>query len=676
MGWGTRIRLLNPPFRSKRLESLYADRMSVTTTLDHTLMGSQDSWQESFPGWPEEWLRSSEPALKKSSNASLQKSKSLRHRANATRRANFNGLPFRRGAAPTRFPQDFQWSGLLSEADQAALGWPQNQWSGEPANSIRKGSAESDLRDRGGRSAKTAEADASCSSRDFYEECVEWGSYITDDTGDENDIRPRIVNKELRREYEKLLASVFNTSCLNYIYKKPGMEWLSGWHPLSFSQIAFRAASDDEEVIGVRHERQVRLIVVDIDNKPGKPSKYWHPLGKSKELLRLQEVAEDCGCKVDFVVSSNSGGLHVYIALPEWTHAFRAHWIGRALLQRAGIATGAGQAELFPSEMPFHAGSPSERPLSNGFRLPGQEGSALVVGDRTITHPVLILQQLQSAVEEAQSCLNFKKLVSQADSLRKQSKRCSKVSNGISEFKRSSGNVEWTGPSQSNKNIGLLTTQARLRYKPETPDRLAAIVEQLAIESPGFNEYASDHTKKILTGWCKSWANCSFRRGWNANGKTVKVETSADSDRNERLFNASRERLRNLFSKMKNTAVDLSKNQIRQLLGMGWATIQKHWEYWLQLLQGEVHHTPLYKGCEHRNPGTPQEEEQAAAEPARFFEQKLQESRDIFEKAFKTSPDRRYLTHEELINMSTQWMMDDDLPDFLQDDRDAVQQQC
>jgi hypothetical protein len=506
---------------------------------------------------------------------------------------------------------------------------------------------------------------------DPREESFEQSYSLAADAEDEDGLKFRVTDKELKREYEKLLSSAFNTSCLNYIYRKPDASWLSGWHPLSFSQIAFRAASDDAEIIGVRHERQVRLIVVDIDNKPEKPSKYWHPLGKSKELLRLQEVAEDCGCKVDFVISSNSGGLHVYIALPEWVHAFRAHWIGRALLQRAGIATGAGQAELFPSEMPFHAGSPSERPLSNGFRLPGQEGSALVVGDRTITHPVLILQQLKSAVEEAQSCLNFKKLVSQADSLRKQSKRCSKVSNGISEFKRSSGNIAWTGPSQSNDNLGALTTQARLRYKPQTPEKLAAIVEQLALESPGFDQYASDETKENLTSWCKSWANCSFRRGWNANGKTAKAKVSADSNRNERLFNASRERLRDLFCKMKDTAAGLSKNQVRKLLGMGWATIQKHWHYWDLL----VHHTPPHKGCEHRNPGTPQQERRTAEEPARFFEQKLQESRDIFENTFKMPTDKRYFTHGELMKMVAEWAADDDPPDFLQDQRLGVEQQ-
>lgn len=511
---------------------------------------------------------------------------------------------------------------------------------------------------------------------DPCEESFEQSYSLAADAEDEDGLQFRVTDKELKHEYERLLSSAFNTSCLNYIYKKAGADWLSGWHPLSFSQIAFRAASDDAEIIGVRHERQVRLVVVDIDNKPGKPSKYWHPLGKSKELLRLQEAAEDCGCKVDFVVSSNSGGLHVYIALPEWTHAFRAHWIGRALLQRAGIAPGAGQAELFPSEMPFHSGSPSERPLSNGFRLPGQEGSALVVGDRTITHPVLILQQLQSAIEEAQSCLNFKKLVSQADSLRKQSKRCGKASNGISEFKRLSGNVEWTGPSQSNTNIGRLTTQARVRYRPETPEKLAAIVEQLALESPGFDQYASDETKESLTRWCRDWANCSFRKSWTSNGKTVEIETNTDSNRNERLFTESRERLYNLLNKMKEVAATLSKNQVRKLLGMGWATIQKHWEYWLQLLQGEVHHTPPHKGCEHRNPGTPQQERRTTAEPARFFEQKLQESRDIFENTFKMPAGKKYLTHGELIKMATEWAMDDDLPDFLQDQRFGVEQQC
>ena len=478
----------------------------------------------------------------------------------------------------------------------------------------------------------------------------------------------RVVDRELKHEYERLLGSVFNTSCLNYIHKKPDRDWLSGWHPLSFSQIASRAASDNPEIIGVRHERQTRIIVVDIDNKPGKPSKYWHPFGKSRELLRLQEVAEDCGCKVDFIVSSNSGGLHVYIALPEWVHSFRAHWIGRALLQRAWIARGAGQAELFPSEMPFHAGSPSERPLSNGFRLPGQEGSALVVGDRTITDPVLILQQLQSAVEEAQSCLNFKKLVSQADSLRKQSKRYSKVSNGTSEFKRSPKNVAWTGPSQSNDNIGSLTTQARLLYNPETPEKLAAIVEQLAINCPGFNEYASDYTKKNIARWCRSWANCSFRRGWTANKKTVKVKTNTDSGRNERLFNASRERLLDLFHRMKDSAASLSKNQVRQLLGMGWATIQKHWHYWVELLQGGVHHTPLYKGVMSGAPGTIQQEGQEAKKTERLVERKSQESCNIFEKTSQASPDKAYLTHEELTNMLSQWMIDDDLPDFLQDD--------
>jgi hypothetical protein len=482
---------------------------------------------------------------------------------------------------------------------------------------------------------------------------------------------------------EEYLRSSYSSFRFNVIIKPTGDDWRSLQRSLAVDEIA-RLVAEGSSIIGIRPEKQTRLVIIDIDNKPDRSSPYWHPTGQSKELLKLQEVIEGCGCAASTLVSSRSRGLHVYVALPEWMPAYKAHWIGRELLRRAGIAPAAGEAELFPSEMPYHPGEPSERPQSNGVRLPGQDGCALVAGDRTLTDATLIFRQLQCDLEETQNCLTFKELVADADNLRKQRKQCSKVLNSISTFKRFDITVEWTDHGQSNLNLGTLTTQARVKYKPATPQELAAIVEELALRSPGFDRFASAETKKDLKQWCKDWANCSFRKEWTADGKTTSLPKSTDPNRNERLLQEAKDKLTALKEAHGIEAKDWSQREVARQSGLSRNTVRKHWGHWV-LLHQEVVHTPPYKGAE---PGERRGEpggEPKAGEPcqsvaggglAEAFASRIEHSREILEQTFKISPGRRYLTREEMIKMTMDWMMDDDFSDFLQDDRSSVEKQC
>ena len=427
-----------------------------------------------------------------------------------------------------------------------------------------------------------------------------FGFMVTDQTHDRQVNPPlgRHMPKSLRRvavACEKYLEAVYTTKNFAAIEKNPGESWRSLKFIISKRHAARKAALRDS-IIGVRPEKSTKIIVIDIDNKPGKPSPYWHPLGKSQEITRLQQAANAFGFSSSILASSASGGLHIYITMPEAIPVWQANRMGQLLLQTAGMEPGAGIAEVFPSKLPYRSGGPSEWAQSHGYRLPGQEGSGLVVGDSIATDPTLIYEQLLSDVENAKPTKEFQELLAEALQLAKADKPrpAKKYARHISQNKEAC-NVRWTAPGQSHDNLAGITTYVYVN-NPTIVDeqQLGALIERQALSTEGFDEFASDETKEDLSNWCVRWARCSIRnRKYIACNAKPKI--SGDKDHNERLYRASRQKLADLYSKCKE-AVNWSKNQIAKAAGITFRTLQKHWDYWTSLPSSEPLHTPSING--------------------------------------------------------------------------------
>lgn len=381
----------------------------------------------------------------------------------------------------------------------------------------------------------------------------------------------------------QFLATAYSSPCLGTITRRPLEGWKSEPVAWGLERIA-AAVHSGRWVVGIRPEGQIRAIWVDIDRKPQAVSPYWHPCGQSRQLQRLEQEAAAAGCITTTLRSSASGGLHVVIAMPEALPAWKAHWVGAELLARSGMELAAGQAELFPSRLTYSVSpDPKDWAQSHGVRLPGQEGSALLVGDRLATDTDLIYQQLLADLEATEAGPLWSELLEAARSRQKAAEGQPQGHTPRRSTTRAHG-VCWTAAGQTNENLGRLTTWARAAHPHiRTVAELAPIIEAAAIAAPGFAEHASELSQQDLSAWCARWARCSLRREQTPAPHTPEV---ADKHHNRRLFLQSRAALTKLWRSMQAAATELSQRAVAELSGLNRKNVRRHWDFWLQLLGG------------------------------------------------------------------------------------------
>lgn len=394
------------------------------------------------------------------------------------------------------------------------------------------------------------------------------------------------------------LKLAFSSEYVEVILKKPEKSFVSISRPWRLSEIAHIVANS-ENIVGIRPEKSIRAIIIDIDNKEKTASPYWQESGKSKELLALQEHVEDCGCQLTMLQSSESKGLHAVLSLPEATPAWLGHWVGQELLRRSGMRPGAGRAEIFPSEIPYVRGEQKVWARSNGVRLPGQKGCKLITDRGLIENGELIYQQLICDLENTENSLEWRNLLEASLQLAKQVRRgatgeCRGRKDTDSRLgKKIASCICWEKRGESAEVLARITTWARINYPGITCEyQLADIIRRYAMDAEGYEQYASEQSKRDIenarSGWALRWARSSLRRAWinksGAKGECiVKCKPSADKHRNERLYKQSRAKLTYIWRCFKD-ASNWSKRKVAREAGVNRATLEKHWDYWVQLV--------------------------------------------------------------------------------------------
>lgn len=393
------------------------------------------------------------------------------------------------------------------------------------------------------------------------------------------------------------------------------LEWLRQVHPSKFHEVIQRdgsqpwrscgeggwtldhiakAVASPDCTIGIRSEKDTQIIVFDFDRKEGSQSCYWSEFGDGPALNRLKEEAERAGCAWSLTRSSFSGGLHAQVALPEAVHTWKAHWIGRMLALRAGIALEAGQAELFPSRVDY---STEGRSRSHGVRLPGQEGSALIVGRSMIEEPDLIYKQLLADLDETDANQEWSQLVEAALRLYKKEKTQNYKKTKVKSFDL---NVEWTGCGQSQENLMQITRWVVAKNPGITcPSAIGKKVHEAALSTPGFLKFASRETKLDLARQNGSlgerMARSFLKKVFNGM-KSVLQKLGGDPERNARLFRQSQETLYKLWIQTHEAGGDprdLSQRTVATLSGLNRKTVIRHWDFWLTM----VDQTPPITVC-------------------------------------------------------------------------------
>lgn len=393
--------------------------------------------------------------------------------------------------------------------------------------------------------------------------------------------------------FEQWIRAAHSSEWFEVIERHEGTGWCSIKKPYTIEGLV-RRFFEQVCAMGLRQEKLVRYSLADIDHKGDSTSKYWHEFAKSSELIELERRAKQIGCRVSFIRSSHSGGLHVFVSFPEAIQAWLAHWLMKWLLEASGMAVKAGQAEVFPSQIDYR--TDGTRARSNGFRLPGQEGSALIVAESFYEDPDRIYGQLLEDIEDTELCDEWRQALKTAKRLKFLHSRISKASSKAAATPDT--DLKWTSKGCSNELMGKITTLVRLANRHITcPIELGKIIANTAMNLAGFKEFASEETKKDLmrerSGWGERWAKSSLRKHFCG----MLAAQAKDSDRNERLFNKSREKLEKLVEENAD-AKSWSKRRVARESGLARRTVEKHWDYWVSLME----HTPPDNGVGHEAP--------------------------------------------------------------------------
>jgi hypothetical protein len=386
---------------------------------------------------------------------------------------------------------------------------------------------------------------------------------------------------------EQWLRTAHSSEWFEVIERHESTGWSSIRKPFTIEGLVKHFFNPDF-VSGLRQEKLVRYGVADIDHKEDYASQYWDQFARSPELIELERRAEQIGCRVSFLRSSHSGGLHVFVSFPEAIHAWLAHWLMTWLLEASGMAVKAGQAEVFPSRIDYR--SDGQRARSNGFRLPGQEGSALIVAESFYEGADRIYGQLLDDLENTEDCRGWKRALNKCKEFRYFRLKAER------DFDRTGvtpeTDIEWKEGGNSNEILRRITTIVRLANRNiKCAIQIGRIIRDVAMSAPGFNQFASEATKKDLMrergSWGERWAKSSLSKQFCG----MLASCERDSGRNERLSNESKKKIKD-FAEQHPEASTWSKRKLAREIGIARGTLEKHWEYWVSLLA----HTPSNNG--------------------------------------------------------------------------------
>jgi hypothetical protein len=248
-------------------------------------------------------------------------------------------------------------------------------------------------------------------------------------------------------------------------------------------------------LIGIRPAATTRWGILDIDRH----SKY-HPAQNPEALQTIQNTLEDIGITRTLInQSSHSGGLHLYIPLPELVSSY---WLSITLkyhLEAAGIQIRSGQCELFPNPKRY---IPKGQGFShfNGIRMPMQPNTGFIPLDPDLNPLPWTLEDWLNAFDQAASHQDIPKLTHQIEEAKHNHKiRTHRNPHSIDTWRERIEQEKtqgWTGPGQTNEKLKIFGCEARVFLNMDSEQQIAEYIQQTAQNSPGFHEH-SNHTRDI-----------------------------------------------------------------------------------------------------------------------------------------------------------------------------------
>lgn len=274
---------------------------------------------------------------------------------------------------------------------------------------------------------------------------------------------------------------------------KPDWETIKNYPLPPIEQWSYH--QNPHNLIGIRPGATTRWAVLDID----RPSQY-HPAQNPTALDTIHNVLEDIGITRTLLnQSSHSGGLHLYIPLPELVSSY---WLSLTLkyhLEAAGIQIRSGQCELFPNPKRY---VPKGQGFSlfNGIRMPMQPGTGFIPLDSDLTPLPWTLEDWLDAFNTAAAHQDLTQLNRHIEDAQHNKKiRTHRNPHSIDTWRERIHQEKlqgWTGAGQTNEKLKAFACEARVFLNMDSETQIAAHIQTTAQASSGFQEHSS-HTQNI-----------------------------------------------------------------------------------------------------------------------------------------------------------------------------------
>lgn len=252
---------------------------------------------------------------------------------------------------------------------------------------------------------------------------------------------------------------------------------------------------DKHCIVGIRPDKGTRWGILDID-----VTSPYHPQNDPDALARLRHTLEDIGIVRTLICQSSfSGGLHLYIPLPETISSYGLAVALKLHLSAAGFKLRSGQLETFPN-VKRYVPQGQGFSLYNGVRLPFQPHTGFIALDTDLTPLPWNLEDWLNAFDLASVCQDLPLLKTQiADAeLNHRIRKGDRIPHSLESWQEriTQEKQGWSGPGETNEKLKAFACEARVFLGMDSEDQIAEYIEKTAQSTPGFYEH-SNHQKDL-----------------------------------------------------------------------------------------------------------------------------------------------------------------------------------
>ncbi|MEM8806849.1 MAG: hypothetical protein AAGF01_12550 [Cyanobacteria bacterium P01_G01_bin.38] len=252
------------------------------------------------------------------------------------------------------------------------------------------------------------------------------------------------------------------------------------------SRVLWQQWQDANQLIGVRFNTTTAYALLDIDAQSP-----YHPQHNAESLAIIQAALETIGITRTLLIRSSwSGGLHLYIPLPEPLNTFNLAVALKNCLEAQGFQLKSGHLEIFPNDKAYGVATTIEY---KAHRLPLQPGSGSYLLDDDLH---LVSNQLSDFFPAWDSAAAGQDLATLQSALtiarenrhkRPKPRRLNNVEAWRADLETTLADG-WTGHGQTNhllKEIGCYGVV----FKNLSGEALVDYIHQQAIASPGYQQW-------------------------------------------------------------------------------------------------------------------------------------------------------------------------------------------